>query len=290
MRRHPLSRDLYPLAVGYNPLGNIHPRPMQPPFHTLGLCALGRAILHWPGGVCRVGPGELFALRAGTPYRLQCDPRDPMRYYWLSYDGSLALAYTNLLRMERPVAALGREPQIDVRFEALLSLVTTGSTLEVFIRSACYVKALFADLAGAVHADRAAPAAGVDFGQLWRTMEINLSGGLDLDRLAAEAGLSKFHFIRRFRDVTGHTPIQYFIHMKIQSACRRLESSTDSIRRIAQECGYDDPYYFSRLFRRLIGVSPQQYRAGAAGDPATARAGAAPRPASARRGHRGTDA
>jgi len=65
---------------------------------------------------------------------------------------------------------------------------------------------------------------------------------------------------RRFKQLTGHTPIQHFIHLKMQHACRLLDTTHEPVKRIAAQVGYDDPHYFSRLFKRVLGVAPQQYR------------------------------
>jgi len=46
----------------------------------------------------------------------------------------------------------------------------------------------------------------------------------------------------------------------MQRACRHLSHSNQKIKGIAQELGYDDPYYFSRLFSKIIGKSPSEYR------------------------------
>jgi len=96
--------------------------------------------------------------------------------------------------------------------------------------------------------------------KLTAQMQKNLGGELDLDALASTANLSKFHFIRRFKEHTGHAPIQRFIQMKMQRACELLDSTDKAIKVIAGEVGYQDAFYFSRIFKRTIGVSPQKYR------------------------------
>jgi AraC-like DNA-binding protein len=60
--------------------------------------------------------------------------------------------------------------------------------------------------------------------------------------------------------LTGHSPIQHFLHLKIQHACLLLDTSENSIKQIAGEVGYNDAYYFSRLFKQVMGVSPSGYR------------------------------
>jgi AraC-like DNA-binding protein len=46
----------------------------------------------------------------------------------------------------------------------------------------------------------------------------------------------------------------------MQHACRLLDTTAEPVKRIAAQVGYDDPHYFSRLFKRVLGVSPQRYR------------------------------
>ena len=66
--------------------------------------------------------------------------------------------------------------------------------------------------------------------------------------------------MRVFKEQTGHSPMDYFIQLKMQHACKLLAFRRDSIGQIGKELGYQDPYYFSRAFRKVIGMSPTEYR------------------------------
>jgi AraC-like DNA-binding protein len=56
-------------------------------------------------------------------------------------------------------------------------------------------------------------------------------------------------------------PIDYFIHLKIQKACQLLYKDNIKVKEVAEAIGYEDPYYFSRLFKKYMNVSPEQYKA-----------------------------
>lgn len=58
------------------------------------------------------------------------------------------------------------------------------------------------------------------------------------------------------------SPLDYFIRMKIQYACQLLSQSNLKIKEAGEKTGYDDPYYFSRLFKKVTGKSPAQYKEG----------------------------
>ena len=74
------------------------------------------------------------------------------------------------------------------------------------------------------------------------------------------SGLAERTFKRRFLRATGYTPIEYVQALRVEEAKQLLESGDGPIDAIAEEVGYDDPAFFRKLFRRLAGVSPAQYR------------------------------
>lgn len=81
-----------------------------------------------------------------------------------------------------------------------------------------------------------------------------------LARVTAGSGLSERSFKRRFRRVTGMTPLEYVQTLRIEEARQMLESGEDAIDVIVGQIGYDDPASFRRLFKRMTGVTPGRYR------------------------------
>ena len=83
---------------------------------------------------------------------------------------------------------------------------------------------------------------------------------ITLDELADHVHLSKPHFIHLFKEVTGYTPMEYAMRLKIQQACSFLELTNQSIKEVSRNVGIQDPYYFSRVFHKIVGQSPSDYR------------------------------
>jgi len=93
---------------------------------------------------------------------------------------------------------------------------------------------------------------------------------LRMAALAAEVGLSPSHFSRRFKKRFGRAPVDYQLDLRLQSACQLLRTSAEPLAGIAAAVGFDDVYYFSRLFRRRMGEPPGRFRRGVQAGPDSA--------------------
>ncbi|NSC21986.1 helix-turn-helix domain-containing protein [Streptomyces albus subsp. chlorinus] len=88
----------------------------------------------------------------------------------------------------------------------------------------------------------------------------NLSRPLTLDDVAAHAGVSTRTLIRRFRDQTGTTPLQWLHHARIRRAQHLLEATEEPVEHIAHKVGFGSPTAFRDRFKRTTGVTPRAYR------------------------------
>jgi AraC-like DNA-binding protein len=93
-----------------------------------------------------------------------------------------------------------------------------------------------------------------------RHIERHADEPLTLSRLAQEAAMSPYHFLRTFRDVTGLTPHRFILRARMYRAALRLRQSDDAVSAIAYECGFNDLATFNRRFARVMGATPTAYR------------------------------
>lgn len=91
-------------------------------------------------------------------------------------------------------------------------------------------------------------------------MKNNIQKQLSVEEIAREFHYSPSHYTALFKKKTGLSPIDYFIRMKIHYACQLLSQRELIIKEIADKVGYEDPYYFSRIFKKVTGKSPEQYK------------------------------
>lgn len=93
-------------------------------------------------------------------------------------------------------------------------------------------------------------------------MKANFSRKITMDQIAAQAGLSKFHFLREFKRITGRTPIHYLNAIRCEYARNLLESGNHSVKEVAFLCGFSNNSYFSSVFQRYTGLLPSQVHTG----------------------------
>ncbi|MEN8117676.1 MAG: AraC family transcriptional regulator [Bacteroidota bacterium] len=88
----------------------------------------------------------------------------------------------------------------------------------------------------------------------------NLDKKLTLKKLADEVGYSPTYLTTLFKKETNYSPISYFSHLKILKACEFLDYTHLKVKEISFGLGYTDPYYFTKDFKKKMGLSPRQYR------------------------------
>ncbi|MEI7037645.1 AraC family transcriptional regulator [Fulvimonas yonginensis] len=96
-----------------------------------------------------------------------------------------------------------------------------------------------------------------------RRIEQALDAPLPLARLAADAAMSPYHYLRTFTRVVGTTPHRFVLRARLERAARLLRKSRASVAEVALEAGFGDLSTFHASFRRWLGTTPAAYRAGA---------------------------
>jgi AraC-like DNA-binding protein len=93
-----------------------------------------------------------------------------------------------------------------------------------------------------------------------RILDDGIAEGIELDTVARNAGLSRPHFFKLFRENTGVTPALYANTMRVERALDRLMSSQASVTDIGFELGFSSQSHFTHFFSAHVGVAPTQYR------------------------------
>jgi len=264
--RHLLVSALYPTDIGWFPRAYHHARqrPGGAPQNILILCARGSGWFEINGRHHTLQARQALLIPRGVPHAYGASERRPWSIQWVHFLGEDAPYFCALLKPGSHVVPVAPKlmPRLERLFTDACAALKGGFTQQGVICAAQAVRHMLGLLFfsnAAFHPETKA----ANTESLERTLQFmrdHVDSTLTVAAIAREAGLSATHFSRLFRQHTGFAPMDYFIHLKIQRACRFLTLTPLNVKVIAGRIGYEDPYYFSRLFRKVMGMSPANYR------------------------------
>jgi AraC family transcriptional regulator len=235
------------------------------PFVLLQHTISGRGFLRYEHRTIELGPGKTMLLQFPHDNRYWLAEGEEWEFFWIALSGSEVLElWKRMLLKVGPVHCLA-QTEVDALAAKLVDILHLQDIRPQ--RLAHEAKAICALLSDALLGERLPELAGhqsqiaTDL-QLATDLLLNHEGGaVPIAELAKSLGYSRHHFSRVFKRQTGQTPVEYRDEQRLRHACDLLWRTSHKIKIIAQACGYDDPNYFSKAFRKHFGVSPLDYRA-----------------------------
>jgi len=250
----------YPAAVGH-----FVERNAGAPTHLVILCLRGSGWVRWAGETRAIAAGGCVWLPARIGHAYGADEADPWTIVWAHFAGEEAatwgeLAFGAAVARSGGVVNLAPDRLDEVALDRVHAMLERGFAWRDLVGAGAALRASLVEIArilattGGVRSARERVAASVE------GLRRDWMRPRRLGELASAAGLSPAHYSCLFREHTGFAPIDFVIRLRVQHACRLLDSTTKSVNEVAAAVGYDDPYYFTRCFRRVMGCSPRDYR------------------------------
>ncbi len=265
IRENPLIADLYITDIGYYPQARYHfrERPTGSAQFILIYCVEGKGEIRLNETVHVVLADHFFIIPARMPHFYRSDEQNPWSIYWIHFSGLKSGNYSRFACQSLAIEH-GKTSRINDRIDLFAEIfrnLDRGFSIEALEYVNLCLPHLLASFTHLSQFRLIKESGEKDpVSQSINFMLENLAKKLKLDEIASETGLSASHYSRLFLNRTGHSPIDYFIQLKIQRSCRLLDNSAGMIADVAREMGFDDQFYFSRLFRKVMGMSPVEYR------------------------------
>ena len=258
-----IARTFYSTAIGYYPHATFHnmERKAGCGQYVLIYCIEGEGHVVVDGQRHTLMPNSYFIIAKHAPHRYYASTYHPWSIYWIhfcgDYDDQLYQRFTTDGRPEvRNIPYEAYRVQLFEQAYNLLEQSYDMHDIELinlnllhFVTSLIYYKER-----NTVLDNEDKVTGSITF------MQNNLNMQFSITELAQQQQVSVSHYSRIFKQRTGHTPIHYFNQLKIQKSCQYLYFTDKSIKEISTLFGIGDSFYFSRLFRKLMGISPLQYR------------------------------
>jgi AraC-like DNA-binding protein len=262
---NPVINSLYITDIGYYPKAKFHyrERPHGADQHILIYCMEGSGSVKMGKTNFPVEPGNFFVVPAKKAHVYASDEEDPWTIYWVHFKGTISNEL--ILQFEKqfqkkPGHILFNEISINL-FNEIYRQLERGygsDTLAYVNMSFWHFLSSFlynnkCDTNGKL-SDKTAIDTAIDF--LGSKIDLPLT----LEEMAGAVNLSVSYFCFLFKKNTGFPPIEYFNHLKVQKACQYLLFTNLRVKEIAQKLGIEDQYYFSRMFTKVMGMSPNKYK------------------------------
>jgi AraC family transcriptional regulator of arabinose operon len=258
-----LINKLFITAIGFYPNAAHHDRERKEGSneYILLYCLKWQGTISIENRSINLLPNTFFIILKNVAHHYKSALSDPWSIIWVHFTGESAdLLYNRYLdsfgNKESFIAYSESRVYLFNEIQALMERSFQMREIEIanikffdFISSLIYSK----DINPYISEDDAISIS-IEF------MKNHLENIFSVEELARKHQVSTSHYSRLFHQKTGSSPIQYFNQLKIHKSCQYLYFTDKNIKEICTELGFNDQYYFSRLFKKLMGISPAKYR------------------------------
>ncbi len=259
-----------PLIVTSCGTYHLYTRPKLPTWRPRGrldfqllYIAAGKAHFHFDGKEQIVTAGHMVLYRPKEPQKYEYYGEDQTEVYWVHFTGGNV---TNILRSygltdDKRVFYCGSGLDYQNLFRTMINELQMckenyAEMLEMYLRQIFIMLQRY--FINAAKTDNARVVEEIDKAMIY--FNEHYSEDISIDEYAQNNHVSVSWFIRNFKHCTGSTPMQYILSKRIYNAEILLQDSTYNITEISEIVGYENPLYFSRIFKKVKGLSPSEYR------------------------------
>lgn len=260
--QHIFCKNLHITDIGYYPNAADHERERKKGCaqYILIHCTRGRGWYIVNGRRYEVKANDFFIIPAGAAHHYGAHEKDPWSIYWLHFAGNDAGFYHQLLTKAQggtPTSAGVSTSRQLIFYDIIQHLELMNNTDNIVYSCSC-VHAYLSSFQN-TQIKRSTNENDI-IQQCIHFMKQNLDKPLRLDEISAAIGLSSSHLSSLFKKQAKSSPIHLFTTLKIQKACQMLMDHAHNIKTISYSLGYDDQYHFSRVFKKIMGISPKHFK------------------------------
>lgn len=207
--------------------------------------------------------GTCFFLHPNVQHRYKPHPDSGWEEYWVGFNGFYVekLMGNGFFNSEKPLVHVGHHKEILMLFRNLIEIVKTSLPGYPQQIAALTLQILGHINTTANHLEYSDDPVGKLIAKAKFIIHESFQEALDMEQLARQLPMGYSAFRKSFKQLTGHSPNQYHLNLRLNRAKDLLNSTILNINEIALQTGFESVFYFSKLFKKKHGVSPRSYRA-----------------------------
>lgn len=256
---------LFITDIGYYPKAQHHHRVREEGVnqYVLIYCVDGSGFYVVDGKRYEVGRNQYFILPIGKPHEYGATEGHHWTIYWVHFRGKAAHVFAEGAATPQSINVT-MQSRISERiniFEEILTTLHLGDGIEDLRYASSLLAHFLASMRYLEQFRRAKTEEERDIvEQAIHYMRENIEQHITMDEVLRYVGYSQSHFSTVFKKKTGVSPITYVNRLKIEHACRLLRTTDMKVNQICYKVGIEDALYFSRLFSKIMNMSPTDYR------------------------------
>ncbi len=213
--------------------------------------------------------GDVFLAKPNQLISYSADKIDPWEYYWVGFNGVSAnrLVLELPFRDDSPTHHCQNAERVKNALREIFLARGPQPCDEALMVGRLYLFAAELMREAKALAPRPANSGAQYVLSAIKFIQFNYSHNIGIDDIARAVGVSRSHLYRIFMGNVGCSPIDYLTQYRIDEACALLKRSALSVAEISASVGFYDPFYFSRVFKKNVGVPPSKYLASLAQQP-----------------------
>ncbi|MDR0524442.1 MAG: AraC family transcriptional regulator [Spirochaetaceae bacterium] len=209
----------------------------------------------------KVTPGDIILILPGMKHCYKPVYEIGWSEYWVGFKGCFfsSLVQEGFLSRKRVFFRIGLRDHILARFSQIFDEIQNQRPLYQFKVCSC-VLSLLAEVLTRERRQEQPNYYQKIVEKAKYLMESNIFNAIDIPSISEQIGISASRLNEIFKTYTAMTPYQYYIHIKIHQAESLLEQGETTVKEVAYRLGFEDQYYFSRLFKNKTGISPSGWK------------------------------
>ena len=261
---NPLTQFFYPTDMGYYPNASLHYRSRKEGAqeYIFIYCVEGEGWLETEKERSKVRPNQFFMIQKSVQHQYGANSKSPWSIYWMHFKGKSAKElYAKYSQLKTRVVDIPFDNSRILTFNHIFKILS-GNQMTNQIEYSCILSLSF--ISSFIYIDTQSKTTTFGNENMVTAITDFLINNLDKTFTAADIAnqfkYSSSYIFSTFKKQTGYSLMHFFNLKKMQKACEYINYTDLSIKEISYKVGFQDPLYFSRIFKKYMGMSPKFYK------------------------------